>query len=301
MKEYYRNCYLCPRKCGVNRLEGQMGYCGMDVKLYAARAALHIWEEPCISGIEGSGTIFFSGCSLRCIFCQNYDIAHGKVGREISVERLTEICLELQEKGANNINLVTGVHYVPHIIEAITYGRKKGLHLPVVYNSSGYECVETLRMLEGIVDIYLPDFKYMSNEPANLYSKAPDYSKRAKEAIAEMVRQVGKAQFDEKGYMTKGVIVRHLVLPGWKEDSKAVVKYLYETYGNSIFISLLNQYTPLSQVKDIRPLNRTLTTYEYHQVVNYAVDLGVTNGFMQEGKTAKESFIPAFDNAGIYK
>lgn len=299
LEKYYERCNLCPRRCGVNRLKGEKGYCGMSGKLVGARASLHMWEEPCLSGEEGSGTIFFSGCSLRCIFCQNYHIAHGEVGKEISTERLCEICLELQEKGANNINLVTGTHFVPHIVEAIGMAREQGLTIPVVYNCSGYELVETLRLLEGIVDVYLPDFKYMSREPAKQYSNAPDYCDRAKEAIEEMVRQVGEAQFDEKGHMTKGVIVRHLVLPSWKEDSKEIVKYLYETYGDTIFISLMNQYTPLPQVKEIRPLNRKVTTYEYRQVVDYAVDLGVVNGFMQEGKTAKESFIPMFDCQGI--
>lgn len=299
LEEHYSCCRLCPRKCGVNRLKGQKGYCGMPAQLYAARGALHMWEEPCLSGTEGSGTIFFTGCSLRCVFCQNYSIARGDVGVPITAERLVQICLELQDKGANNINLVTAAHYVPHIVQAITEARRQGLQIPIVYNSSGYECAETLRMLEGIVNIYLPDFKYMSPKPAAAYCAAPDYSERAKEALAEMVRQAGVPKWDEKGHMVQGVIVRHLVLPGWKEDSKKVIEYLYHTYGDIIYISIMNQYTPLPHAAHIPPLNRRLTTYEYNQVVDYAVELGVTRGYVQKGKTAAESFIPEFNCEGI--
>ena len=226
-------CTLCPRSCGADRAAGQKGYCGVGgTKIKAARAALHMWEEPCISGSQGSGTVFFSGCPLRCVYCQNRDIARAGAGKEITVERLSEIFLELQEKGAANINLVTPTHYTPEIVKAVAEARDGGLTLPIVYNCGGYEKPETLRTLEGIVDIYLTDFKYMDAEAARRYSHAPDYPEIAKEALGEMVRQQPEPVFDEKGMMKKGVIVRHLLLPGHLKNAEAVVKYVYETYGN---------------------------------------------------------------------
>lgn len=298
-KEIMSDCTLCPRNCHADRLSGNIGYCGQTAEIRAARAALHMWEEPCISAEEGSGTVFFSGCSVRCVFCQNHDIAVGQHGKIITGERLSEIYLELQEKGANNINLVTPTHYVPQIIESIENARKMGLTLPIVYNTSGYEKAETLRMLDGIVDVYLPDFKYMSAALAEKYSNAPDYADCAKSALAEMVRQVGKPVFDDRGVIQKGVIARHLILPNCTEDSKRVVKYLYETYGDDIFISIMNQFTPLDHIADYPELQRKITQAEYDEVVDYAVDLGVENGFIQEGETADESFIPSFDYEGI--
>ena len=293
-------CTLCPRSCGADRAAGQKGYCGVGgTKIKAARAALHMWEEPCISGSQGSGTVFFSGCPLRCVYCQNRDIARAGAGKEITVERLSEIFLELQEKGAANINLVTPTHYTPEIVKAVAEARDGGLTLPIVYNCGGYEKPETLRTLEGIVDIYLTDFKYMDAEAARRYSHAPDYPEIAKEALGEMVRQQPEPVFDEKGMMKKGVIVRHLLLPGHLKNAEAVVKYVYETYGNRVYLSLMNQYTPLPGMEKWPEINRKVTRREYDRLLDYAVELGVENGFIQEGGTADESFIPAFDCEGI--
>ena len=295
-------CILCPRNCAVNRKEGARGVCGQTEVLKVARAALHYWEEPCISGESGSGAVFFSGCALHCVFCQNKKIAMGDIGKEISKERLTEIFLELQEKGANNINLVTPGHYVPQIVTSLKAAREQGLRVPIVYNTSSYEHVDTLRMLDGLVDIYLPDFKYMSGKLSGRYSHASDYSEVAKAAIAEMVRQTGPAVFendDEDGLMKRGTIVRHLLLPGCGQDSKEVIRYLYETYGDTIYISIMNQFTPLGGLEGYPELDRKVTDEEYEEVVDYAIDLGVTCGFIQEGDTAEESFIPDFDCEGV--
>ena len=293
-----KKCSLCPRLCLADR-NITTGYCGVKNTLRVARAALHFWEEPCLSGEEGSGAVFFTGCNLRCVFCQNYEIARAEQGKEITIERLTEIFLELQEQKANNINLVTATHYVPQVVEALKAAKEKGLHIPVVYNCGGYESVETLKLLEGLVDIYLPDFKYLDSERAKRYSRAEDYPETAKKALAEMVRQQPEAVFDDRGIMQKGVIVRHLMLPGGIKDSKAVVNYLYETYGDQIFLSLMNQYTPLPHVAEYPEIDRKLKKFEYDRLVDYAISLGVENGFIQEGETAKESFIPAFTNEGV--
>lgn len=338
------NCMLCPRECGVNRKNGETGVCGQTAAIKAARAALHMWEEPCISGQNGSGTVFFSGCNLGCVFCQNHNIATGKAGIEISIERLAEIFLELQEKGANNINLVTAGHFVPQVVGALKLAKQQGLYLPIVYNTSSYEKVETLRLLEGYVDIYLPDLKYVDSAISSRYSHAADYFTCASAAIAEMVRQVGEPEFvferaagkegssaefpaDEKKkiseqqnnmifdaaeyqerseageslLMRKGVIVRHLVMPDCVEDSKRVISYLLKTYGGQIFISIMNQYTPLPQCREYPELSRRVTEAEYDAVVDYAIELGIENGFIQEGDVAEESFIPEFDGEGIVR
>lgn len=292
-------CTLCPRQCKANRSAGQKGYCQETAELQVARAALHMWEEPCISGENGSGTVFFSGCSLGCVFCQNIEISRGRNGLIICVERLSEIFIELQNKGANNINLVTPSHFVPQIIMALDLAREKGLNLPIVYNSSGYECVSTLMLLEGYVDVYLPDMKYFDGSIAAKYSNAPGYFEIARKAIEEMVRQVGKPVFNDSGIIQKGVIVRHLVLPGYVYDSKKIIKYLYETYGNDIYLSIMNQFTPLEHIGRYPEINRKLTKREYNNLVDYAINLGVENGFIQEGETAKESFIPEFNNEGV--
>jgi putative pyruvate formate lyase activating enzyme len=330
-----KDCTLCPRECHVDRTVGKRGYCKVSDELVVARAALHMWEEPCISGSEGSGTVFFSGCAMGCVYCQNSTISKGSnlaggsnaeedgkvaeesnitksdgivkggkttiglAGKIITIERLAEFFLELQGKGANNVNLVTPSHYVPHIIEALNISRKKGLTLPIVYNCSGYEKLETLRLLDGYIDIYLPDFKYMSAEPAVKYSNCRNYFIVAAKAIEEMVRQVKEVKFDERGIMQKGVIVRHLTLPGYLEDSKRIIKYLYETYGNKIFISIMNQYTPITKNMLYPELNRGITEEEYEELVNYAIEIGVENGFIQEGETALESFIPEFSGEGV--
>lgn len=315
MKQY-KNCMLCQRNCHIDRTTQQTGICNMSADLKVARAALHFWEEPCISGEYGSGTVFFSGCNLHCVFCQNEKIAQGLSGKIISKERLSEIFLELQAQKANNINLVTPTHFVPHIIWAVQDARRQGLSIPIVYNTSSYETVDTIKSLEGIVDIYLPDFKYFSAELAKKYSHAPDYPIVAKAAIAEMVRQQPKALFcqethifQEKKYieeiteeyniMQKGVIVRQLLLPGMLEDAKQIIKYLYETYGNQIYVSLMSQFTPLVHVEKYPELNRKVTTKEYDAYVDYAIALGIENGFIQEDDVAKESFIPEFDGFGV--
>lgn len=294
-------CNKCPRKCNKERVEGNTasyGYCQVSVLPKVARAALHFWEEPCISGEEGSGTVFFSGCNLRCVYCQNVEIAAGVRGKEISIERLAEIFLELQEKGANNINLVTPSHYYAQIKEALLMIKEK-LHIPVIANTSSYDSMEVLREMEGLIDIYLADYKYADARLAERYSHAKDYPKVAAEAIKEMFRQVGEPEFDEQGRMKKGMIIRHLLLPGCKEDSKKVLKFLYETFGDSVFISIMNQYTPLPHVAKYPELNRGITEEEYEEIVDYAIDLGIENGFIQEGETAEESFIPAFDGEGV--
>lgn len=294
------NCNLCPRNCTVLRKAGQKGTCGVSGKgIHVARAALHMWEEPCISGSTGSGTVFFSGCPLRCVYCQNYRIARAEIGKEITIDRLAEIFLELQEKRAANINLVTPTHYTPEIIAAVKMAGQNGLKLPVVYNCSGYESIHTLRQLEGVVDIYLTDFKYMESEPARRYSRAEDYPEIAKEALQEMVRQQPQAEFNAQGMMVRGVIVRHLLLPNHLKNAKAVVQYVYETYGNQVYLSLMNQYTPLPHVADFPELDRKVTKREYKSLVEYAVSLGVEQGFIQEGETSGESFIPDFDYEGI--
>lgn len=298
--ETMQDCSLCPRSCHVNRLDGQRGYCGQTAELTAARAALHMWEEPCLSGREGSGTVFFSGCSLRCVFCQNHNIALGRSGRIISAERLADIFLELQDKGANNINLVTPTHFVPQIAAALELSIQRGLLLPVVYNTSSYEYVSTLRLLDGLVDIYLPDLKYFSSELSRLYSNAPDYFEHASAAIAEMVRQTGQPVFNPiTGLMQKGVIIRHLILPGQVKDSKKIIRYLHETYGDSVYISIMNQYTPLPHVSHIQELSRPVSEEEYGRVIDFALRLGVEKGYLQEGESASESFIPEFDCDGI--
>ena len=295
------NCVLCPRKCHVNRTAGQIGYCGQTSELMAARAALHFWEEPCISGTNGSGTVFFSGCNLRCAFCQNHNIALGEAGQPISTERLAEIFLELQEKGAHNINLVTPTHFIPQIGKALEAAKLHGLSIPIVYNTGSYEEVSSLRMLDGLVDIYLPDLKYYSTELSLRFSHAADYFEKATDAIAEMYQQVGQPVFTDDGteLLKRGMIVRHLLLPGQTKDSKKILRYLYETYDDNIYISIMNQYTPLPHVADIPELNRKVTDEEYERVLTFAKRLGIQNGFYQEGDTAEESFIPAFDGEGL--
>ena len=304
MQQSYMKCELCPRNCKVNREVGQTGVCGVSSNLKVARAALHFWEETCISGTKGSGAVFFSGCAMHCVFCQNREIAQGVSGKEISRERLAEIFLELQEKGANNINLVTPGQYVPHIRWAVEQARKHGLKLPIVYNTSSYEKVDTLKQLEGIVDVYLPDFKYWSPELAKKYSSAADYPEVAKAAIAEMVRQQPEMEFvydqeQDVDLVKKGVIVRQLLLPGQLKDAKQIVKYLHDTYGESIYLSLMSQYTPLAHVEKYPELNRKVDPRTYDKYVDYAIEIGVENGYIQEDDVAEESFIPAFDGEGV--
>ena len=296
MGNRYNDCRLCARQCGVNRTDGNVGFCGMTDRLRIGRASLHRWEEPIISGISGSGAIFFSGCSLGCVFCQNADISHGREGKEITTERLAEIMFELQSKGAHNINLVTPTHFVPSIKDAIVYARKNGLNLPIVYNTSSYDTVQTLKLLDGIVDIYLPDFKYFLSKSASALSSAGDYPTVAKEAISEMVRQK-PSPIIEDGLMKSGVIVRILLLPSHVAEAKLILKYLYDTYGESIYVSLMSQYTPMRSAPP--PLSRRVTRAEYNDFVSYAEKLGIKNGFTQEFESADESFIPNFDGTGV--
>ena len=305
--------------CAVDRKSGERGICGQTTEIKVARAALHFWEEPCISGEMGSGAVFFSGCALHCVFCQNENIANGTAGKVISTERLGEIFLELQEKGANNINLVTPGQFVPQIIKAVELARNQNLKIPIVYNTSSYENVDTIRSLEGIVDIYLPDFKYFDTALSAKYSHAPDYFVTAQAAIREMVRQTGKPEFAVSGgqrhifaeeyndrcdedaeiLMKKGVIVRHLLLPGCADDSRRVIAYLLDTYGEEIYISIMNQFTPLKGLSSFPELNRKISDEEYEQIIDFAIERGISNAFIQEGGTAEESFIPAFDCEGV--
>lgn len=295
----YENCLLCSRKCGINRSTGQTGVCGVSSEIKVARAALHYWEEPCISGKRGSGAVFFSGCSLHCVFCQNREISDGKEGKVISKERLSDIFMELADKGANNINLVTPGQYIPDIVWAVNDAKSRGMKLPIIYNTSGYENVTELKLLEGIVDVYLPDFKYMDSTLSARYSRAKDYPSIAKQALSEMVRQQPDVVIDDAtGLIQKGVIVRQLLLPGHVNDAKAVLKYLYDTYHDHVYISMMSQFTPIA-LKDYPEINRTVTRREYERLVDYALEIGITNAFIQEGDVAKDSFIPAFDCEGV--
>lgn len=296
-KDVLLSCKLCPRKCGVNRKNGEVGFCGATDKLKIARSDLHFWEEPCISGDKGSGTVFFSHCTLKCVYCQNYNISTKNQGRIICESDLADCFLELQKKGALNINLVTPTHYVPQIIDALKIAKTSGLTLPVLYNTSGYENPETLELLKGYVDIFLPDFKYFSHNLAKKYSGAEDYPDVAKRAIAKMFELVGKCRFDEKGIIRKGVIVRHLMLPNHEADSKKILEYLYKTYGDDIYISIMSQYTPLETLpKEFPELATPIDMKVYDGVLDYAVDLGIENAFVQDGESVNESFIPEFWN-----
>ena len=298
MLELYKKCNLCPRNCLIDRSK-TLGYCKATDKVKVARSALHYFEEPSISGTNGSGTIFFSNCNLKCCYCQNKEISTDGLGKEISIERLSEMMLELEEKHANNINLVTPTHYVPSIIEAIKLARSKGLSIPIVYNTSGYESVETLKLLEGYIDIYLTDFKYFDNKLGKDLSKCSNYFEVASKALEEMYRQTGKNKFNKNGLMTKGIIVRCLVLPTKSDDAKKIIDYLYKKYQDNIYLSIMNQYTPVNFIKDYPYLNKTISEDEYNDVIDYAIDLGIKNAYMQEGGTCSESFIPAFDLEGV--
>ena len=290
---YNFKCNLCPRKCNVDR-ENTLGYCQAPNKLVIGKYYLHKWEEPCITGKYGSGTIFFSYCNLKCIFCQNYQISTLNTGKEIPIEEFSNICLKLQEMHATNINLVTPTHYVHLIKEGLILAKQKGLTIPIVYNTSSYELPSTIDMLNGLVDIYLPDLKYYDDNLAREYSNAPNYFEYATKAIEAMYKQVGPCQFDKKGNITKGVIVRHLILPNHLEDSKRILNYLYNTYKNNIYISIMNQYTPLRKLS-YNNLNRKLTPSEYDEIIDYAWDIGIRNAFTQEEGTQSDSFVPDFN------
>ena len=302
-------CRICPRNCGIDRYQ-ETGVCGQGAGIQAARASLHMWEEPCISGERGSGTVFFTGCSMGCVFCQNRTISSRSQERirsshtsdtsvEVSNERLADIFLQLQEQGAHNINLVTPTHFIPQIAIAIDKAKQQKLNIPFVYNTSSYEKTESLKRLDGLIDIYLPDLKFMDPVLSQKYAKAQDYFQYASDAIEEMVRQIPRAVFDEEGMMEKGVIVRHMMLPDCYQDSKNVIRYLYERYHNQIYISIMNQYTPMPGLEDYPELKRRIRKREYDRLIDFALKLGVENGFIQEGNTALESFIPEFNGEGI--
>lgn len=290
------SCELCPRNCKVNRNE-KVGFCGSGIKIRVALVSLHKWEEPCLTGKNGAGTIFLSRCNLKCVYCQNFKISSENFGKEISVERLTEIFLEQQLRGAANIELVTPTHYVPQICLALDAAKSCGLKIPVVYNTNSYEKISTLDLLKNRVDIFLPDLKYFDDEIAKTFSNAPNYFSVATAAIQKMFELVGECKFDSAGNLTRGVIVRHLILPNFRRDSFKILDWLYKTFGDKIFISLMNQYTPLFRAKDFKKINRRLTTFEYDSVINYALDIGIKNCYIQVGKTADEKFVPNFDDS----
>ena len=291
-------CDICPRKCNTDRSIFK-GYCHGGKNAKVALVSIHNWEEPSISGTKGSGTVFFSGCNMRCVFCQNHDISHGGKGIEITDERLAEIFIEQQQRGVHNINLVSGGHYVPNIINAIKQAKKLGLKIPVVYNSNGYESVETLKKLEGLIDIYIPDLKYVNDEYAVKYSSAPGYFETAVSAIKEMVRQTGKNIFDENGMMQKGVIIRHLVLPSLKNDSIKVIDAIKENFGENVYVSIMSQYTPVFKAKEHKEINRRVTTFEYEKVTEHFLDIGLTKGYMQKRSSATSDYTPCFDLSGV--
>ncbi len=297
--ELSEKCELCPRKCGADRIAGKIGFCGGEKEAKIARAALHFWEEPCISGENGSGTVFFSGCTMRCIFCQNKEISRGEAGKTVSVERLAEIFIELMQKGANNINLVTPMHYAPQITSALDIARKNGLSLPIVWNTGGWELPEKIEEIKNYADIWLTDFKYFDNSLAEKFSFAKNYREIALASLKKMVEQTEKAVFDDAGMMKKGVIVRHLMLPGHLEDTKNVLRLLYENFGDKIWISIMNQYTPLCSDERYPELARAVSDEEYDEAIDFACELGIENAFVQEGGTVGESFIPPFDLEGV--
>ena len=292
-------CMLCPRRCGVNRLEGERGFCGAGALARAALVSKHLWEEPCLTGKNGAGTVFFSHCSLRCVFCQNAAISSDGQGIEISSERLADIFLEQQASGAATLDLVTPTHYAPQIASALAASRKKGFCLPVVWNSSGYETVELVKALAGLVDVFLPDIKYYDAETSGRYSQAPDYFSAASAAITAMVEQTGMPTVGDDGVLQRGVLVRHLILPGRRHESMRLLDWLWDQFGDRVWLSLMNQYTPLYRAAEFPEINRPLTTFEYQSVIRHALDLGITHCYVQEGKTASAKFVPVFDGRGV--
>ena len=295
----YKKCILCPRKCGINRYI-EKGFCGLNNEIKVALAKPFFYEEPPISGNNGSGTIFFSGCNLKCCFCQNMEISKYNKGNNISISKLSEIMVELQEKKVHNINLVTPTMFIPSIIKAIKKARKLGLTIPIVYNSSGYENIDAIKLLDGLIDVYLPDFKYFNDKLAIKYSKANNYLENTKLVIDEMVRQTGPCIFDKNGIIKKGTIVRHLMLPTHEDDTKKILNYLYTTYKDNIYISIMNQYTPNKYVT-FKELKKPVKETDYNKIIDYALDLGINNAFCQVGGTVSESFVPKFNLEGIKK
>lgn len=291
-------CCLCPIKCGADR-KNSKGYCGGYENAKVALVSIHKWEEPSISGTKGSGTVFFSGCNMRCVFCQNHEISHSNFGKEISNERLAEIFIEQQNRNVHNINLVSGGHYIKNIVNALKLAKANGLAIPVVYNSNGYETVESLKMLDGLIDIYIPDIKYYSDEFAIKYSSAPNYFKTALNAVKEMYRQVGKNIFDDNGIMQKGIIIRHLVLPSLKNDSMKVMDAIKESFGDNVYVSIMSQYVPVYRASEFKEINRRITTYEYEKVTDYFLEIGLKNGYVQKRTSATSDYTPTFDLSGV--
>lgn len=289
------NCTLCPHNCKVNRLEGKKGRCKCDNTLKIALASLHMFEEPCISGANGSGTVFFTNCNLNCIYCQNYEISQGGKGKEITIQTLADIFIKQQEKGAHNINLVTPTMYVYQIIEAIKIARKNGLKIPIIYNSNGYENIETIKMLNGYIDVYLPDLKYYTNELSKKYSNVDNYFEVATNAIKEMYSQVGNAIFDDNGIIQKGVIIRHLVLPNHIQNTKNILKWINENMPKDIYVSVMAQYFPTYKAKNDSLINRKLNKKEYKEVFNYLYSLDLQNGYIQELGSHEEEYVPDFN------
>ncbi|MEG6570661.1 radical SAM protein [Thermoanaerobacterium thermosaccharolyticum] len=292
-------CNICPRNCNVDR-STKIGFCGMLSEIKVAKAYLHEWEEPCISGTRGSGTVFFTGCNLRCVFCQNYKISQGNFGVSVSPEKLANIFMNLEKSGAHNINLVSPTIFIPKIKEAIIIARNNGLSIPIVYNSNAYENVESLKTLDGLIDIYLPDLKYYSDETAIKYSKAPHYFEFATKAILEMYRQVGYPVFDNDGIMKKGIIIRHLILPGKLDETKEILKWIRDNLPKEIYVSLMGQYTPFYNANKYQELNRRISNKEYEEAIEYFFEIGLENGFVQDDESASESYIPDFDLEGIF-
>lgn len=299
MKTALSQCRVCPRNCGIDRTAGKMGWCRAPYLPKVALVSGHHWEEPPISGTKGSGTVFFSHCNLGCVFCQNHSISQEGFGKEITIERLAEIFLEQQVRGFHNVNLVSALQFLPQVAKALEIAKEKGLHIPVVYNSNGYESPEGLKLLEGLVDVYLPDFKYWNDALALEYSKAPHYRETAAQAILEMRRQTEKDIFDENGILQKGIILRHLVLPGQYQDSFQVLDWIRKSLGENTYVSLMSQYTPMHQAKTYKSLSRRLTTFEYDKVVDHFFKIGLKNGFMQKRSSATSEYTPAFDLAGV--
>ena len=300
-KDLYEQCTICPRNCRAERINGKTGYCRATSDMHIARAALHMWEEPCISGCGGSGAVFFAGCNLGCVFCQNYDISHMlNKGAHVSEERLVEIFCELEEQGADNINLVTADVYIPSIASAIKKAKDSGFDLPFIFNTSSYLNVGSVKILDGLIDIYLPDAKFYSADKARKYINADNYFEYASAAIKEMHRQTGSCVFDDKGLINKGTIIRHMLMPGGLLESKLILKKLYEEYGDDVYFSIMSQYTPIAeQLKQYPEINKTVSEREYDELIEYALSIGIKNAWMQEGGVAKESFIPAFDLSGV--
>ncbi|MDD3571258.1 MAG: radical SAM protein [Lachnospiraceae bacterium] len=293
------NCTLCPRQCNVNRTLNPSGFCKSSSVTRAALASVHHFEEPSISGTKGSGTVFFSGCNMRCVFCQNFNISQDNIGITLSIENLADTFIAQQNKGVHNLNLVSAAQYLSQVKQALILAKEKGLTIPVVYNSNGYERVEALKCLDGLVDVYLPDIKYFDNSLAEEYSFAPNYFEIATNAVLEMYRQTGINKFDKNGIITKGVIVRHLVLPWQKDDSKKILWWIKENLGDNVYVSLMSQYTPMYKAKGIKKLNRKITTYEYNSVIDYFFEIGLKNGYMQARTSAKSSYTPEFDLSGL--